>query len=91
MGKRERYEPGTFCWVDLEQGAPPSWFSYVSVDDADAVASRARELGGTVYGEAFDVLDAGRMAVIGDPTGPCSGPGNRGSTSAPAGSTIRAA
>ena len=52
-----------------EQGVPPYWFSYVSVDDADAIVSRARELGGTVYGEAFDVLDAGRMAVIQDPTG----------------------
>jgi predicted enzyme related to lactoylglutathione lyase len=41
----------------------------VSVEDADATASRARELGGTVYSEAFDVLDSGRMAVIGDPTG----------------------
>ena len=121
MGKRQRYEPGTFCWIDLattdpagarafygelfgweaedmpageagtytmlrldgddigglyemdagqrEQGVPPYWFSYVSVDDADAIASRARELGGTVYGEAFDVLDSGRMAVIQDPTG----------------------
>src|SRR3712207_52110 len=52
-----------------ERGVPPYWFFYVSVDDADAIASRARELGGTVYGEAFDVLDAGRMAVIQDPTG----------------------
>jgi uncharacterized protein len=121
MGKRQHYEPGTFCWIDLattdpegakafygelfgweaedmpageagtytmlrldgddvgglyemdagqrERGVPPYWFSYVSVDDADAIASRARELGGTVYGEAFDVLDSGRMAVIQDPTG----------------------
>jgi uncharacterized protein len=125
MGKRERYEPGAFCWVDLattdpagakafygelfgweaedmpageagtytmlrlggdevcalyemdaarsEQGIPPYWFSYVSVESADAAASRARELGGTVYGEAFDVLDSGRMAVIGDPTGAAVG------------------
>jgi predicted enzyme related to lactoylglutathione lyase len=94
MGKRERYEPGTFCWVDLattdpegakafygelfgweaedmpageagtytmlrlggdevcalyemgteqrEQGVRPRWFSYVSVEDADATVSRAR-------------------------------------------------
>ncbi len=121
MGKRERYEPGTFCWADLattdpagakafygellgweaedmpagetgtytmlrldgddvcalyemdaerrEQGIPPHWFSYVSVESADATASRARDLGGTVYGEAFDVLDSGRMAIIQDPTG----------------------
>ena len=52
-----------------EQGVAPHWFSYVSVESADAAVSRARELGGTVYGEAFDVLDSGRMAVIGDPTG----------------------
>src|SRR5919107_2310294 len=52
-----------------EQGIPPHWFFYVSVEDADATASRARELGGMVYGEAFDVLDSGRMAVMQDPTG----------------------
>ena len=113
MGKRERYEPGTFCWVDLattdpagakafygelfgweagtytmlrldgdevcalyelsaeqrEQGITPHWFSYVSVEDADATVAQARELGGTVHGEAFDVLDAGRMAILQDPTG----------------------
>lgn len=114
MGQRERYEPGTFCWVDLatpdsedakdfygalfgweaedmpagggatytmarldgdyvcglyEMDARPHWFSYVSVESADAAVSRARELGGTVHGEAFDVLDSGRMAVIEDPTG----------------------
>ncbi len=28
MGKRERYEPGTW----REQGIPPHWFSYVSVE-----------------------------------------------------------
>jgi predicted enzyme related to lactoylglutathione lyase len=52
-----------------DQGVPPHWFSYVSVEDPDAVASRARELGGTVYGEAFDVGEDGRMAVVQDPTG----------------------
>ena len=29
--------------------------------------ARARELGATVHGDAFDVFDAGRMAVIQDP------------------------
>jgi predicted enzyme related to lactoylglutathione lyase len=121
MGKRDRYEPGIFCWVDLqttdregakafygelfgweaedmaagdagtytmlrldgdevcglyemeaeqrEQGIPPHWLSYVSVENADATASRARELGGTALGEAFDVGDDGRMAFVQDPTG----------------------
>jgi predicted enzyme related to lactoylglutathione lyase len=52
-----------------KQGVPPYWFSYVSVESADATAERARELGGAVHGEAFDVMDSGRMAVIADPTG----------------------
>src|SRR5918992_1345344 len=51
-------------------GAPPHWTSYISVEDADATAARAAELGGAaVFREPFDVLDAGRVAAIGDPTG----------------------
>ncbi|MGH3087314.1 MAG: VOC family protein [Rubrobacteraceae bacterium] len=121
MGKRDRYEPGTFCWVDLattdpaaakafygelfgweaedmpageaatytmmefdgdticglyemdderkSQNAPPYWLSYISVEDAGEAAAKARELGGEVIEEAFDVMDSGRMAVISDPGG----------------------
>jgi predicted enzyme related to lactoylglutathione lyase len=51
-------------------GAPPHWTSYISVEDADATAARAKELGGAaVFRAAFDVLDAGRVAAIRDPTG----------------------
>ena len=50
--------------------APPHWTSYISVADADATATRAGELGGAaVFREPFDVLDAGRVAAIRDPTG----------------------
>jgi predicted enzyme related to lactoylglutathione lyase len=52
-----------------EAGAPPVWNSYVTVQDADATLARARELGGTVHADAFDVMDAGRMGVIQDPQG----------------------
>jgi predicted enzyme related to lactoylglutathione lyase len=48
---------------------PPSWLSYISVESADRVAERARELGGTVGMEPFDVYDSGRMALLIDPTG----------------------
>jgi uncharacterized protein len=51
------------------QGIPPHWNSYVTVADVDASAARAGELGGNVLVEPFDVLDAGRMAVVADPTG----------------------
>jgi uncharacterized protein len=52
-----------------DAGVPPTWNSYVSVQSADAVAERAGELGATVHAPAFDVLDAGRMAVVQDPQG----------------------
>lgn len=51
------------------QDAPPSWLPYVSVASADEAARRAAELGGSVLGEPFDVMDAGRMALLRDPTG----------------------
>jgi uncharacterized protein len=52
-----------------ETGAPPTWNSYVWVESTDAAAARARELGGRVVTEPFDVMGAGRMAVIQDPQG----------------------
>ena len=50
-------------------GVPPHWNSYVAVESADRAAARAKELGGTVILEPFDVMEAGRMAFIQDPTG----------------------
>jgi len=52
-----------------DAGIPPLWNSYVSVENADATADRAKELGGKVHAPPFDVLEAGRMAVIQDPQG----------------------
>ena len=51
------------------EGQPPFWNAYVTVDSVDDTASRAKELGATLFMEPFDVLEAGRMAVIADPTG----------------------
>jgi predicted enzyme related to lactoylglutathione lyase len=121
MGKRERYEPGTFSWVDLattdpeaakafygelfgwvaddrpipgggiysmmtlggsevagiaeqqsqlrEAGVPPVWNSYVTVASADEAADAAVQAGGSIHAPAFDVMTAGRMAVVADPAG----------------------
>jgi uncharacterized protein len=51
------------------RGVPPHWLLYVAVDNADAAATRAAQLGAQVLAPAFDVMDAGRMAVVQDPTG----------------------
>lgn len=50
-------------------GVPPHWETYVAVANADEAAERVKQLGGTVIKEAFDVMDAGRMAVVQDPIG----------------------
>jgi predicted enzyme related to lactoylglutathione lyase len=52
-------------------GAPPvaSWNTYIWVDSADDTAAKVRAAGGQVMSEPFDVMDAGRMAVLSDPEG----------------------
>jgi len=52
-----------------EMGIPPHWMLYVAVANTDETAARVPALGGKVMKEPFDVFDAGRMAVIQDPTG----------------------
>ena len=52
-----------------EPGTPPHWAVYVTVDDLEGAARRAKELGGELLAEPFDVLDVGRMAVVKDPVG----------------------
>lgn len=48
---------------------PVHWNSYVTVDDLDAMKAKVEEAGGKVLAEPFDVLEAGRMMVLQDPTG----------------------
>ena len=48
---------------------PPHWMLYIMVENADAMAVRIAKAGGTIIMAPFDVMDAGRMAVIRDPTG----------------------
>ncbi|UCF19169.1 MAG: VOC family protein [Gemmatimonadota bacterium] len=52
-----------------EQGVPPHWMSYLSVRHADECADMATRLGGTVLAPPYDVMEAGRMALVQDPTG----------------------
>jgi predicted enzyme related to lactoylglutathione lyase len=51
------------------QGVPPNWLLYISVDNVDARAKRAAAAGARVTAPPFDMMDAGRMTVITDPTG----------------------
>jgi uncharacterized protein len=51
------------------QNVPPHWMLYIAVANVDASAAKAPQLGGKVIAGPFDVMDAGRMAVVQDPTG----------------------
>ena len=53
----------------MQEGQPPAWSSYVSVEDADATVATAKEAGATVFAEPMDVMELGRMAVFADPSG----------------------
>jgi len=55
----------------IPEGAPPMalWNTYVWVENADETTNTARDAGGGVVTEPFDVMDAGRMAVLTDPEG----------------------
>jgi uncharacterized protein len=48
---------------------PPNWLVYVAVESADAAVQKAKQLGGNILAGPMDVMDYGRMGVIGDPTG----------------------
>ena len=51
------------------QGAPPQWGCYVTVDDVDATAAQAAEMGGVVLMPPRDIPDVGRFCLIQDPQG----------------------
>jgi predicted enzyme related to lactoylglutathione lyase len=54
----------------IPEGAPPDamWNTYIWVTSADAAAATALGAGGSAM-DPFDVMDAGRMAVLTDPEG----------------------
>lgn len=51
------------------EGVPPHWMPYVLVTSVDESVARAKELGATILMEPMDATDAGRLAVLQDPTG----------------------
>jgi len=53
----------------VAQKVPPFWNTYIAVDDVDAATAAAKAAGGQVMMEPFDVMVAGRMSVVVDPSG----------------------
>jgi predicted enzyme related to lactoylglutathione lyase len=55
--------------AQTEMGIPSHWSTYFAVDDADAIAARTTELGGSVVVAPEDIPGIGRFAVLQDPQG----------------------
>ena len=51
------------------RGILPHWQSYINVEDLDAAVQRWQGQGGQVLKAACEVMDAGSMAMVQDPTG----------------------
>lgn len=48
---------------------PPNWTTIFGVEDTDAAVGKAKDLGGQVLVEPFDIPTVGRYAVVQDPVG----------------------
>lgn len=53
----------------MAKGAPPSWGSYMTVDNVDTSVAKAKELGATILLEPQDIPSIGRFSLIRDPQG----------------------
>lgn len=51
------------------EGMPPTWGSYITVDDVDARAAGVKKLGGKIVAPPTDIPGVGRFCVIQDPQG----------------------
>ncbi len=54
---------------DVPGEVPAHWMAYIAVDDVDAAAKKAAELGGEVFHGPEDIPNVGRFCIIKDPTG----------------------
>ena len=55
------------------EGVPENWFTYFAVDDIDKMMKKAKDAGGTVLREPWDVPNVGRIAIVKDSNGAVQG------------------
>jgi predicted enzyme related to lactoylglutathione lyase len=60
---------GMMAMTEQHGDAPPHWLPYVMVEDCNASAAKAGELGAQTFVPPMDIPNVGRFAVFADPTG----------------------
>src|SRR6266542_1399417 len=53
----------------MSSDQPPAWMTYINVSDADGVAKKVGDAGGSVLMAPMDIIHQGRMAVFADTAG----------------------
>ncbi len=48
---------------------PPHWLAYFLVDDVDASAEKAKDMGAKLYLPPMSMAGVGRLSVVADPQG----------------------
>lgn len=68
--KNERSVAALFLMPEdmRSQNIPPYWQSYINVEDLDASVKKCEAHGATIIDPPCDIMEAGRMAIIKDPT-----------------------
>ena len=70
----DRMVGGIFTMADpMFAGVPEHWLCYIEVDDVDQRLVHAREAGGEVLRDPFEVPGVGRIAIVKDPGGAVAG------------------
>ena len=64
--------------ADAAAGMPPMWSTYIAVDDIDATFAKVAPAGGQEMMPPMQVMEAGKMALLADPTGAVVGLWERG-------------
>ena len=68
--KKDGKDVGGMMQITANMGnVPPHWLAYVAVDDCDASAKRAEQLGGKICVPPTDIPNVGRFALVTDPVG----------------------
>ncbi len=55
--------------IDYTRNIGARWYAYIAVDDIDASAARAKELGGRLIAGPDDIPGVGRVCLLADSTG----------------------
>jgi predicted enzyme related to lactoylglutathione lyase len=69
VSNQDRMQAGMMAIQESWGPVPPNWSTYFMVEDVEASAAKAAELGGTVMGPPMAAGEMGRFAIVQDPQG----------------------